>query len=213
MTVRRAGALVLLTSAVAALAATAWLSVPAWFPAAGVSPQEAPKIESDGRRIKARLFYVTEDGTRLTGVERDVAYADSVEEQARQIISAQIAPAVEPQVSAIPQGAELRALFVTPGGEAFVDMSVEMAAAHPGGSLSELLTIYTIVNALTANLPTVTAVQLLIDGKEVDTLAGHVDLRSPLARSLAWLQDAEASAAAPESQLSVRHPDQDTRNP
>ena len=47
-----------------------------------------------------------------------------------------------------------------------------------------MLTIYTIVHALTFNLPAVTAVQLLVDGKEVDTLAGHVDLRRPLAKKL-----------------------------
>jgi hypothetical protein len=44
------------------------------------------------------------------------------------------------------------------------------------------------VNALTENLPAVTAVQLLVDGKEVDTLTGHVDLRTPLAKNLAWVQ-------------------------
>ena len=33
------------------------------------------------------------------------------------------------------------------------------------------------------NLPAVTGVQILIDGKEVDTLAGHVDLRRPLRRN------------------------------
>ena len=43
----------------------------------------------------------------------------------------------------------------------------------------ELLTIYALVHALTINLPAVTSVQLLVDGKEVDTLAGHVDLRRP----------------------------------
>jgi hypothetical protein len=47
-----------------------------------------------------------------------------------------------------------------------------------------MLTIYTIVHALTFNLPAVTAVQLLVDGKEVDTLAGHVDLRRPLSKNL-----------------------------
>ena len=67
-------------------------------------------------------------------------------------------------------------------------MSREARAAHPGGTVNELLTVYTIVNALTANLPAVTAVQLLVDGKEVDTLAGHVDLRRPLAKNLAWVQ-------------------------
>jgi hypothetical protein len=48
--------------------------------------------------------------------------------------------------------------------------------------------VYTIVNALTSNLPAVTAVQILVDGKEVDTLAGHVDLRRPLAKDLGWVQ-------------------------
>ena len=48
--------------------------------------------------------------------------------------------------------------------------------------------MYTFVNALTTNLPAVTAVQVLVDGKEVDTLAGHVDLRRPLAGNLAWVQ-------------------------
>ena len=48
--------------------------------------------------------------------------------------------------------------------------------------------MYTIVNALTVNLPAVSGVQVLVNGKEVDTLAGHVDLRRPLAKNLAWVQ-------------------------
>ena len=32
------------------------------------------------------------------------------------------------------------------------------------------------------------AVQLLVDGKEVETLSGHVDLRRPLAKNLSWVQ-------------------------
>jgi hypothetical protein len=141
-----------------------------------------------GRKIKARLFYVAEDGMQLTSVERDVAYGEGADEQAREIVAAQIAPVVEPLVSAIPPGTTLRAVFITKSGDAFVDLSREARAAHPGGTVNELLTIYTIVNALTANLPAVTAVQLLIDGKEVDTLAGHIDLRRPLAKNLAWVQ-------------------------
>jgi hypothetical protein len=63
--------------------------------------------------------------------------------------------------------------------------------------MNELLTIYTIVHALTFNLPAVTAVQLLVDGKEVDTLAGHVDLRRPLPRNLAWLDESVPATAQP----------------
>ena len=149
----------------------------------------APAVPAPpGRRIKARLFYVGENGTRLTSVERDVAYGEGADEQAREIIAAQIAPVVEPLVSAIPPGTTLRAVFITTTGDAYVDLSREARAAHPGGTVNELLTVYTIVNALTVNLPAVTGVQLLVDGKEVDTLAGHVDLRRPLAKNLAWVQ-------------------------
>ena len=91
-------------------------------------------------------------------------------------------------MSAVPPGTTLRAVFVTEKGQAFVDLSSEVVTAHPGGTLNELLTVYTFVNALTTNLPAVTSVQVLVDGKEVDTLAGHVDLRRPLAKNVAWVQ-------------------------
>jgi len=157
--------------------------------AAKPSVAAAPAVPAPpGRKIKARLFFVAEDGTRLTSVERDVAYGEGAEEQAREIVAAQIAPVVEPLVSAIPPGTTLRAVFITKSGDAYVDLSREARAAHPGGTVNELLTVYTIVNALTVNLPAVTAVQVLVDGKEVDTLAGHVDLRRPLAKNLAWVQ-------------------------
>ncbi|PYQ68737.1 MAG: hypothetical protein DMG04_30860 [Acidobacteria bacterium] len=94
----------------------------------------------------------------------------------------------EPFVSAVPPGTTLRALFISDRGDAYVDFSRDMIAAHPGGSTTELLTVYTIVNALTENLPAVHAVQLLVDGKEVDTIAGHVDLRRPLEKNLTWIQ-------------------------
>jgi spore germination protein GerM len=148
----------------------------------------APAAAPPGRKIKARLFYVADDGARLTSVERDVAYGEGPDEQAREIIAAQIAPVSAPIVSAIPIGTTLRAVFITKSGDAYVDLSRETRTSHPGGTVNELLTVYTIVNALTVNLPAVTGVQVLIDGKEVDTLSGHVDLRRPLTKNLAWVQ-------------------------
>lgn len=173
---------------VAAIAAL-WLLIaaPRWFAPQSMTTGESAAAPESGvlaRKIKARLFYVADDGTRLASVERDVAYAAEPTEQARAILNAQMEPAPPPYISAVPPGTTLRALFITPQGEAFVDLSRDVASAHPGGSMNEILTIYTIVHALTFNLPALTAVQLLVDGKEVDTLAGHVDLRRPLHRNL-----------------------------
>ena len=155
--------------------------------AVSAAPSSAPAPPA-GRKIKARLFYVAEDGTHLAGVEREIAYGESTVAQANEIVAAQIAPVAEPLVSAVPAGTTLRALFISDRGDAYVDFSREMIASHPGGSTTELLTIYTIVSALTENLPAVHTVQLLVDGKEVDTIAGHVDLRRPLEKNLTWIQ-------------------------
>ena len=148
----------------------------------------APPPPASGRKIKAHLYYVGDDGLTLTSVERDIALGESTLEQARLLVAAQIAPVAEPTVSAIPAGTTLRAVFLGDHGEAFVDLSREVATAHPGGTMNELLTVYTIVNALTENLPAVTSVQILVDGKEVETLAGHIDLRRPIAKNSEFVQ-------------------------
>lgn len=183
-----AGAVVILA---AGLGWLLFVGLPRWYGTrAARSVVAAPSVApaEPTRRIKAHLFYVADDGTRLTGVEHDVAYGEGTVDQARRIIEAQLAPVAEPLVSAIPPGTQLRALFVSGRGDAYVDLSREVAAAHPGGSANELLTVYTIVNVLTMNLPAITAVQVLVDGKEVETLAGHVDLRRPLSNNSVWVR-------------------------
>ncbi len=137
------------------------------------------------RKITATLFYVSEDGMHLTPMQREVPFAAATADQARAIVEAQLASA-PPLVSAIPPNTQLRAVFMTERGDAFVDLSGEVSSRHSGGSLDEIFTVYTIVDALTVNLPAIKRVQILVDGKEVDTLAGHVDLRHPLAKSLDW---------------------------
>lgn len=140
------------------------------------------------RKITATLYYVADDGMSLIPAQREVNFGEPVVDQARFIVEAQLAAVQPPLASAVPQGTKLRALYVTEKGEAFVDLSPEITSNHPGGALEELFTVYTIVNALTVNLPAITHVQILVDGKETDTLAGHVDLRQPLTRNLTWVK-------------------------
>ena len=140
------------------------------------------------RKIKATLYYISEDGLSLPGVQREVPFADAIEEQARRIVEAQLGDAPAPYASPVPAGTSLRALFIGQRGEAFVDLGGDVRTKHAGGALYELFTIYAIVDALTVNLPAITRVQILIDGKEVETLAGHVDLRHPLQKNLKWTE-------------------------
>jgi hypothetical protein len=133
-----------------------------------------PPVVPDTPHIQATLFYATADGLALIAVRRDVPLAANPLAQGRIILSLQLQPAPPPFVSVIPQGTTLRGFYVTDRGDAFVDLSREAASAHPGGSFLELLTVQAIVQSVTSSLPSARRVQILVEGKEVDSLAGHV---------------------------------------
>jgi hypothetical protein len=181
----------------ATLAWILFIGLPRWTAKPAPPPEETrtttvaepePATAPSAPHIKARLFYLSDDGLRLRPEEREVLFGTGTAEQARRIVEAQLEPVQAPIASAIPDGTTLKELFITDKGEAYVDLSSEVSTNHPGGSLDEILTVYTIVDVLTDNLPAITAVQILIDGKEVDTLAGHVDLRRPLAKNMTWVE-------------------------
>jgi hypothetical protein len=154
-----------------------------------VASKAAPdRTPAPVRHITATLFVGTADGQRLRAVQREVPFGEGAVEQGRQIVLAQLAAAAEaPLVSVVPPGATLRSFYMSERGEAFVDLGPEIVTGHPGGTTAEELTLFAIVNAVAANLPAVATVQILVDGKEVDTLAGHVDIRRPLRRNDAIL--------------------------
>ncbi|MEZ4566013.1 MAG: GerMN domain-containing protein [Desulfobacterales bacterium] len=79
----------------------------------------------------------------------------------------------------LPKDTTIRAVFVE-GKTAYVDFSREISISHPGGILSELMTIYSVVNTLVLNVDAVDTVKLLIAGQDAETLASHVDIRFPL---------------------------------
>ena len=148
-------------------------------------PAPAPVVP----KIKATLYFMSEDGLHLVPTEREVPLAEGAVAQARSIVESQLsADAPAPLISTIPKGTLLRGIFVSDRHEVFVDLDPAIKKSHPGGTLQELMTVYTIVNALTVNLPAVKDVQLLVEGKEVNTLAGHVDLRRPLVKNASWIQ-------------------------
>ena len=165
---------------------------------AGLQPESdatanAPSVPGTSvPRITATLYYGSDDGQALVAVRREVPLAEGVVPQGREIVAMQLQPAPSPFASVVPEGTTLRAFYVTERGDAFVDLSPEASSGHPGGSSTELLTVYAIVNAVTANLPSIQRVQILIDGREADTLAGHVDLRRPLQPDLSIVREPEA---------------------
>jgi hypothetical protein len=184
-----------LIAIVIAAAGVTWSLMRLFSPAPNTAPAATvtapPPAET--AHIIATLYYGSSDGRALVPVRRDVPAATSVVDQGRQILTVQFQDAPQPYVQVVPKGTKLRAFYVTERGDAFVDLSGDVVSAHPGGSLTELLTVYAIVNAVTANLPAVQRVQVLVEGKEVDTIAGHVDVRRPLEKDVTLVREGRAS--------------------
>jgi spore germination protein GerM len=73
-------------------------------------------------------------------------------------------------------GAEVRSVYLVDPGLAVIDLNSAFADGHRSGILVEELTVVSMVQTLTANVPGITRVKILVNGKERDTLAGHADL-------------------------------------
>ncbi|MEO8070375.1 MAG: GerMN domain-containing protein, partial [Acidobacteriota bacterium] len=109
---------------------TRWLSAPA-APAATAPAGAAGDI----RRIHATLFYVAADGGILIPASREVLYGATPAEQVHHIVSAAVEAPPPGFTSAIPAGTTVRSVFLTPAGEAYVDLGGTIVSGHPGGSL------------------------------------------------------------------------------
>lgn len=65
----------------------------------------------------------------------------------------------------------------------YINFSEELITNHRGGSSSELMTIYGLVNTMT-EIPEIDQIQILVAGRKVGTIAGHVDVLEPLSRDI-----------------------------
>ena len=93
-------------------------------------------------------------------------------------------PEAETRNAAFPEGAQLLNAFVTGGGGVYLNMNRNLQDRHVGGLDAELATVTALVNTMLLNFKEITYVQILVEGAEIETLAGHVDCRKPFSKLL-----------------------------
>ena len=76
------------------------------------------------------------------------------------------------------QGADIRSVYFVTDNLAVIDTNAEFADRHRAGALVEELTVVSFIETLTQAFPKLTQVKILVDGRERETLAGHVDLKN-----------------------------------
>jgi len=84
-------------------------------------------------------------------------------------------------VSVMPAGTKLRHISIKDK-IAYVDFNDSLVKNNTGGSASEMLLVAAIVNTLT-EFHDIQKVQIMVEGKKIDTISGHMDIGEPLSRS------------------------------
>ena len=67
-------------------------------------------------------------------------------------------------------------VFLVDPGVAVLDLNSTFVDGQVSGVQAEELTMVSIVQTLSTNIPGLMRVKILVDGKQRDTLAGHADL-------------------------------------
>ena len=152
----------------------------------------APAAEAENpaaveQKITVKLFFLAPDQPALLIEDREVAYSADLARQVRTVVEELVKGPQKGLVGTLPKETKVIDTFVTSAGIAYVDLSKEAAQKHPGGSRGELLSVYSVVNSLTANFPAVKRVQIVVEDRQVPTLAGHVDLTRPLSSDMTFL--------------------------
>ena len=141
-----------------------WVSRPFVFP---------PSLKA------VKLCFAGSDGNYLSLEERKIILREEPNAQIKDVLKELIrGPENKDLSSTLPHETKVRAVYLR-NQDIYVDFSSSLSENHPGGSTGELLTVYSIVNTLLLNFSFYTRVQILIQGKPRETLAGHIDIRNP----------------------------------
>ncbi|MXV78644.1 GerMN domain-containing protein [Candidatus Poribacteria bacterium] len=81
----------------------------------------------------------------------------------------------------IPRGTVLNEVFIDTQKTVYLDFSHHLTDGHIGGTMAEYITISAILKTVFDNFPDeIRHIQLLVEGQEIETLTGHVNLSAPM---------------------------------
>jgi len=141
---------------------------------------EQPKVvlpPATGPMSPVSLWVAFDSEGNLHRVQDSLALPEERSERSRTILRALLTRYMQDSSShAIGASADVLDVFLLGADTAVVNTSAGFAESHPSGVLAEELTVASMALTLNANDPRITRVKILVDGKERQTLAGHVDL-------------------------------------
>jgi spore germination protein GerM len=150
-----------------------------WALSDSIFPPDAQEAAAKRERKEVVLYFSDANERFLVAEKRLVPKGKNTTAQAEEIVKALIEGPKLGQVRTIPAGAKLQGVRITDG-TATLNFDNPFIEQHPGGTASEVATVYSLVNTLTQNLTEIRKVRFQVGGKDVTTIKGHVDLREPI---------------------------------
>jgi spore germination protein GerM len=126
------------------------------------------------------LYFSDIEGEYLIGEKRHILKRSEVKEEVKEAIIELIKGPKGKLTPTLPHRTKCLNLKFDEKGVAIVNFNRALSKDHPGGSSAEIMTTYSIVNSLTLNFPQIKKVQILVEGKPIETIAGHLSLKQPI---------------------------------
>lgn len=127
---------------------------------------------------KVELYFADSNERFLISETRFVPKTKGISGQAEELVKALLEGPKTGLVRTFPEGTTLHNIKVK-NGTAYVSFDKNLVELHPGSTTSEITTIYSLTNTLSLNIKEISTVKLLINGKDFQSIKGHIDTRHP----------------------------------
>lgn len=144
---------------------------------AAAGESTAPQVQEPEVREAARLFAAGEDGL-LHAREVELPNLPTTRGRAEALVQR-----IVEESGTFPEQVQVLDVFVSGRGVAVINFTLDLLEGHSGGLHAEELTVYSLSHTLVESLPAIAEVRLLVEGRETETLAGHLDLRLGFGRA------------------------------
>jgi hypothetical protein len=142
--------------------------------AASVLPVVPP---ASGPTETVTLYVADDDAGILRAQSAQIPLPGGRQQRAEELLRALLRIYQQPGAAhPLPPQADIRSIYLVEPGAAVIDLNAAFADQHRSGILSEQLTVNSLVETLALNVPGIQRVNILVEGKTRDTLAGHADL-------------------------------------
>lgn len=147
---------------------------------ASTASSPAAKKATEAQTLTVNVYYPNEQGTKLIAASRTIETSASKDKYTAAMEALMQGPTEKGQTAIFPKKAKLHSVTLK-NGTAVVNFSKELQTNFVGGSTGEEMLVGSIVNTLT-EFPEIKNVHILVDGKNIETLSGHMDLSMAISR-------------------------------